>query len=62
MLKKRDFKIKGTLYHLNDNHAHNEFEGKYVLLFWHEGYERWQSLGTVNSKIEALIVARAYAM
>lgn len=59
-LIKRDFKVGGIKFHLNDNPWRNEFEGRYSLLFFHEGYGRWQGLGTVNSKLEARAVALAY--
>ena len=52
-LVNRDFKYKGRKFHLNDNYRHNEFEGRYVLLFWHCGWKRWQSITTVDSKKEA---------
>lgn len=54
-MKNREFKYKGVTFHLNDNSSSplREFEGKYRLLFWHEGYERWMELGCVNSKTEA---------
>lgn len=59
---KRDFVYKGINFHLNDNGFPNsprrEFEGKYKLLFWHNGYERWQSVGNVNTKKEAQERAR----
>ena len=52
-MKNRDFTYKGIKFHLNDNHPKPEFEGKYKLLFWHEGQERWCQICTVNSKKEA---------
>lgn len=51
---KRDFHYKELDFHLNDNHGNREFEEKYDLLFWHQGYERWQKCANVNSKKEAL--------
>ena len=58
----RDFTYKGIKFHLNDNWngANREFEGKYNLLFWHEGYERWQQICTVNTKNEAMEYVRRY--
>ena len=55
-MKNRDFIYKGIKYHLNDNIGTETryWEGKYKLLFWHEGYERWQQLCTVNTKKEAM--------
>ena len=53
----RDFTYKGIKFHLNDN-GNREFEGKYKLLFWHEGYERWQQCTTVDSKKEAMEYAK----
>jgi len=56
-MKNRDFTYKGIKFHLNDNGLPNsprrEFEGKYQLLFWHKGCERWQQLCTVDTKKEA---------
>lgn len=61
-MKNRDFIYKKTRFHLNDNGSHNsprrEFEGKYQLLFWHDGYERWQQLCTVDTKKEAMEYVR----
>ena len=59
-MKNRDFTYKGIKFHLNDNWngANREFEGKYKLLFWHEGYERWQQICTVNTKKEAMEYVR----
>lgn len=56
----RDFTYKGIKFHLNDNWngANREFEGKYQLLFWHEGYERWQQICTVDTKKEAMEYVR----
>ena len=52
----RDFTHKGIKFHLNDNIGTEVryWEGKYKLLFWHEGYERWQQICTVNTKKEAM--------
>ena len=52
----RDFTYKGITFYLNDNSDSplSEFEGKYKLLFWHKGYERWQQCTTVDSKKEAM--------
>ena len=54
-MKNREFKYRGVTFHLNDNNTSplREFEGRYRLLFWHEGYERWMEFGCVNSKKEA---------
>lgn len=55
----RDFTYKNIHFHLNDNYdIHNkppraEFEGRYILMMWHEGYERWQRLINVSTKAEA---------
>lgn len=54
----RDFECKGIHYHLNDNSRHNEFEGKYTLMVWREGYGKWISVGTVDTKKEALKMAK----
>lgn len=53
-MKNRYFTYKGIQFHLNDNGRHNEFEGKYILLFWNEGRERWQQIINCNTKKEAL--------
>lgn len=54
----KEFKYKDTLFHLNDNRLPNgktpEYEGKYTLLMWHEGYEKWICKCTVDSKKEAV--------
>lgn len=57
----RSFQYKGIRFHLNDNGRKNEYEGKYILLFFHEGYEKWMSLGTVDTKNEALSRVRELA-
>lgn len=56
----RDFTYKGIKFHLNDNIGTEVryWEGKYKLLFWHEGYERWQQICTVNTKKEAMEYVR----
>ena len=55
---KRDFTYKDLKFHLNDNgdkgNPYREFEGKYILLMWHEGYGKWIQKATVNTKKEAL--------
>lgn len=58
----RDFTYKGIKFHLNDNTGTEVryWEGKYKLLFWHEGYERWQQICTVNTKKEAMEYVRRY--
>lgn len=53
-MKNRDFSYKGIKYHLNDNIPRGEFEGKYKLLFWHEGRKGWHYLCTVDTKKEAM--------
>ena len=55
-MKNREFKYKGITFHLNDNnHDYDKYyEGKYILLFWHIGYEKWMELCTVVTKKEAL--------
>ena len=55
-MKNRDFTYKGLEFYLNDNSNSplREYEGKYKLLLWHEGYERWQQVCIVNTKKEAL--------
>lgn len=52
----RDFTYKGIKFHLNDNIGTEVryWEGKYELLFWHEGYERWMQICTVDTKKEAM--------
>lgn len=50
---KRDFEYHNIKFHLNDNAIDNDFEGRFVLLFWHEGFERWQRLGTCDDVEEA---------
>ena len=57
-MKNRDFTYKGIKYHLNDNSPRTEYEGKYKLLFWHIGCERWQQLCTVNTKKEAMEIVK----
>ena len=52
-MKNRDFIYKGVKYHLNDNSRRNEFEGKYILLFWNDSFLRWQRVGTFDTKKEA---------
>lgn len=56
----RDFTYKGIEFHLNDNWNSplSEYEGKYNLLFYHKGYERWQQCTTVDSKKEAMEYAK----
>ena len=54
----RDFDYNGTHFHLNDNPWRNEYEGRYTLMYWHGGYERWMSIGTVDTKREAMRRAR----
>lgn len=49
----RDFTHKGIHFHLNDNYPRTEYEGKYNLMMWHDGYERWQRLINVSTKAEA---------
>lgn len=54
----RDFTYKGIKFHLNDNgnkgDSRREFEGKYILLMWHEGYGKWMQKTIVDTKKEAL--------
>lgn len=61
-LKNRGFKYKGITFHLNDNWnvANREFEGKYKLLWWNEGYGYWAELITVDSKKEAEHAVREF--
>lgn len=58
----RDFTYKGIKFHLNDNgtkgSARSEFEGRYALLMWHEGYEKWIQKCTVDTKQDALRYVR----
>ena len=58
----RSFQYKGIRFHLNDNGRKNEFEGKYILLFFHEGYEAWLPLYSVNSKKEAIDIVKNLAI
>lgn len=58
---KRSFQYKGIRFHLNDNERKNEYEGKYILLFFHCGYEKWMSLGTVDTKKEAMSLVKRLA-
>lgn len=57
-MKNRDFTYKGIDFHLNNNEYHNEFEGKYTLLFFHQGYEKWMRITTCDSKKEAMEYVR----
>ncbi len=61
-MKNRGFSYKGIQFWLNDNGIPNsprrEFEGKYVVMWWNEAYERWQRLFTADSKKEAIDHAR----
>lgn len=61
-MKYRDFTYKGIKFHLNDNWngANREYEGKYDVVFWHEGYERWQSLFKTNTKADAEYTVRQF--
>ena len=58
---KRSFQYKGIRFHLNDNMWRNEFEGRYDLLFFHEGYEAWLPLYSVDSKKEAIDIVKNLA-
>ena len=55
----RSWRYKGLEFHLNDNYdIHNkppraEFEGRYKLMMWDDGYERWKTITTVQTKKEA---------
>ena len=55
---KREFTYKGIKFHLNTNGLPNdprrEIEGRYILLYWNDGYERWQALTTTDTKAEAM--------
>lgn len=61
-MKIRDFEYKGIKFHLNDNGGpgsqRREIEGKYLLLFYNESYDRWQSIGAVDSKKEAILTVK----
>ena len=46
---------------MNDNERKNEYEGKYILLFFHEGYEAWLPLYSVDSKKEAIDIVKNLA-
>lgn len=61
-MKYRDFTYKGIKFHLNDNWngANREYEGKYDVVFWHEGYEHWQSLFKANTKADAEYTVRQF--
>lgn len=61
-MKYRDFTYKGIKFHLNDNWngANREYEGKYDVVFWHEGYGRWQSLFKANTKADAEYTVRQF--
>lgn len=61
-MKYRDFAYKGIKFHLNDNWngANREFEGKYDVVFYHEGYERWMSLFKADTKAEAEHTVRMF--
>lgn len=49
------FILNGVRFHLNENVPPREFEGRYRLLFWHDGYKRWQQCGvTVDDREEAI--------
>ena len=48
-LLNRDFQYNGIKYHINDNPYHNEYEGKYKLMYWVTYAGRWQSAGTFNT-------------
>lgn len=49
-----NFKIGEIEFSIQLNHHKNEFEGKYEMLFWHNGYERWQNVEhTFSTKREA---------
>ena len=60
VLKNRDFTINGVEFHLNDNPWHNEFEGKYRLLYWNTGLEKSINIGTFNTKKRAIEFAKEY--
>lgn len=56
-MKNRDFTKHNVKFHLNDNPFHNEYEGKYKLLWWNDNYKTgpfWSEVCTVNTKKEAL--------
>lgn len=57
----RSFQYKGIRFYLNDNGRKNEYEGKYILLFFHEGYEAWLPLYSVDSKKEAIDIVKNLA-
>ena len=54
----REFIIDGIRFYVGDNHWKNEFEGKYTLSYYNEGYGTWMQQCTCSTKTEARKWAR----
>ena len=61
MIKDRDFQVDGLRFHLNDGY-NPRIEGKYRVVFWHEGYEQWRFVCNCNSKAEAVRTIRMFSV
>lgn len=57
-MKREFYGADGTCFHLNDNHNRNEYEPRFVLMYWNTDRQAWHTLAKVNTKREALEYVR----